>query len=201
MHISSVTDNPLRAGSLVAAIIAVTLSLCISSADAEGPKKAAAGKVAVPARFAVTATFQELMDAEMDAPSEKIWAAVSIVNDASGMHQKTPSTPDEWQELRRQAIRLAETSNLLMIPGRPVAGPNVKTTVKSREPLDVATIQKRLDTNPAALAAFAQSNRTVALQLVDAVDRRDVQKLSDLGGSLDEVCEACHKTFWYPDQK
>jgi hypothetical protein len=55
--------------------------------------------------------------------------------------------------------------------------------------------------NPAALAAFAQSNRTVALQLVDAVDRRDVQKLSDLGGSLDEVCEACHKTFWYPDQK
>jgi len=201
MHISSVTDNPLRAGSLVAAIIAVTLSLCISSADAEGPKKAAAGKVAVPAQFAVTATFQELMDAEMDAPSEKIWAAVSIVNDASGMHQKTPSTPDEWQELRRQAIRLAETSNLLMIPGRPVAGPNVKTTVKSREPLDVATIQKRLDTNPAALAAFAQSNRTVALQLVDAVDRRDVQKLSDLGGSLDEVCEACHKTFWYPDQK
>jgi hypothetical protein len=36
---------------------------------------------------------------------------------------------------------------------------------------------------------------------VDAVDQRDVQKFSDLGGSLDEVCEACHKTFWYPDQK
>ena len=201
MYIFSATKQPLRAGSLVAAMIAATLSLCISSADAEGPKKAAAGKVAVPARFAVTATFQELMDAEMDAPSEKIWAAVSIVNDKSGTHQKMPSTPEEWLELRRQAIRLAETSNLLMIPGRPVAGPNVKTTIKSQEPLDVAAIQKRLAANPAALAAFAQSARTVSLQLVDAVDRRDVQKFSDLGGSLDEVCEACHKTFWYPDQK
>jgi hypothetical protein len=141
------------------------------------------------------------MDAEMDAPSEMIWKAVSIVNDESGTHQKTPSTPAEWQELRRQAIRLAETSNLLMIKGRPVAGPNVKTTLKSMEPLDVAAIQKRLAANPAMLAAFAQTTRTVALQLVDAIDRRDVQKFSDLGGLLDEVCEACHKTFWYPDQK
>jgi hypothetical protein len=202
MYIFNATKQPLRAGSLVGAMIAATLSLCISSADAAGPQMAPADKAAVlPAQFAITATFQELMDAEMDAPSEKIWTAVSIVNDASGSHEKTPSTPDEWQELRRQAIRLAETSNLLMIPGRPVAGTTVKTTVKSKELLDVAAIQKRLAVNPAALAAFAQSARTVALQLVDAVDRRDVQKLSDLGGSLDEVCEACHKTFWYPDQK
>ena len=173
----------------------------ISSADAAEPKKAEAGKVVVPAQFAVTASFQELMDAEMDATSEKIWNAVSIVNDASGLHEKAPSTPDEWQELRRQAIRLAETSNLLMIAGRHVAGPNVKTTVKSMEPLDVAAIEKRLAANPAAHASFAQTARTVALQLVDAIDRRDIQKVSDLGGSLDEVCEACHKTFWYPDQK
>jgi len=88
-----------------------------------------------------------------------------------------------------------------MIPGRPVAGPNVKTTVKNMEPLDIAAIQKRLAANPAALAGFAQSTRTVALQLVGAVDKHDVQKLSDLGGTLDEVCEACHKVFWYPDQK
>jgi hypothetical protein len=200
MHIFKVTDIPLQTGSLVGAVIAATLSLCISSADAAGPTKDAAGKVTVPEQFAVTATFQELMDAEMDAPSDMIWKAVSVVNDASGTHEKTPSTPDEWQELRRQAIRLAETSNLLMIPGRPVAGPNVKTTVKSKEQLDVAAIQNRLAANPAALTAFAQSTRTVAQQLVDAIDRRDVQKLTDLGGSLDEVCEACHKTFWYPNQ-
>jgi hypothetical protein len=201
MFILSAEKSPLLANILVGAVIAATLSLCISSAEAAGPKLAPAGKVTVPAQFAVTATFQELMDAEMDAPSEKIWTAVSVVNDASGTHEKAPSTPDEWQELRRQASRIAETSNLLMIPGRPVAGPNVKTTVKSMEALDVAAIQKRLAANPAALVAFAQSSRTVALQLVDAVDRRDVQKFTELGGSLDEVCEACHKTFWYPNQK
>jgi len=200
MRISTATTKPLRGGSLVGAMIAATLSLCISSATA-GPKVTSAGKLARPAQFAITATFQELMDAEMDPTSEKIWNAVSIVNDDSGTHQKVPSTPAEWQELRRQAIRLAETSNLLMIAGRHVAGPNVKTTVKSKEPLDVAAIEKRLAANPAAHASFAQTARTVALQLVDAIDRRDIQKVSDLGGSLDEVCEACHKIFWYPDQK
>jgi hypothetical protein len=63
----------------------------------------------------------------------------------------------------------------------------------------VAAIQERLIANPSALAAFAKSARTVALQLVKAVDKRDLQKFSELGGSLDEVCEACHKTFWYPN--
>jgi cytochrome c556 len=86
-----------------------------------------------------------------------------------------------------------------MTPGRPVADPKVNTTLKSREPLDVAAIQERLIANPSALAAFAKSARTVALQLVKAVDKRDLQKFSELGGSLDEVCEACHKTFWYPN--
>lgn len=199
MYIYSATKQPLRAGSLVSAMIAAILSLCISSADAAQPK-AAAGKVAVPAQVGVTATVQELM-VEMAAASGKIWNAVSVVTDASGTHQKAPSTPAEWQELRRQGIRLAETSKLLMTPGRPVAGPNVKTTVESMEPLDVAVIQQRLAANPAALAGCAQSVHTVALQLVDAVDRRDAQKFSDLGGSLDEVVEACHRTFWYPDQK
>ena len=200
MQIPSVTDKALRAGRLVSAMIAATLSLCIFSADAAEPKKAEAGKVAAPAQLAATATVQELMVA-MSAASGKIWNAVSVVNDESGTHDKTPSTPAEWQDLRRQAMLIAEASKLLMIPGRPVAGPNVKTTVESKEPLDVATIQKRLAANPAALAACAQSVRAVALQLVDAVDRRDVQKFSDLGSSLDEVIEGCHKTFWYPDQK
>jgi hypothetical protein len=181
-------------------MIAATLSLCISSADAAEPKKASAGKVAVHAQIAANATVQELM-VEISAASEKIWNAVSIVTDESGTHEKTPSTQAEWQDLRLQAIRLAEASDLLMTPGRPVAGPNVKTTVKSKEPLDVAAIQKRLDANPAALAGCAQSVRTIAMQLVEAVDRRDLQKFSELGGSLDEVSEACHKTFWYPDQK
>ncbi|MFA9216773.1 MAG: hypothetical protein ACEQSK_06670 [Sphingomonadaceae bacterium] len=198
MHISSMTNQPLRAGSLVSAVLAATLALCIASADAAEPKQGAAGNVA--ASVNPKATVQELM-VEIGAASEKIWNAVSVVTDASGTHERTPSTPAQWKELRGQALRLAEMSKLLMTPGRPVAGPNVKTTVTSMEPLDVAAIQQRLDANPAALAGCAQSVRTVAMQLVAAADRRNVQKFSELGGSLDEIAENCHKTFWYPDQK
>jgi cytochrome c556 len=33
-----------------------------------------------------------------------------------------------------------------------------------------------------------------------AADKRDVAAITDVGGTLDEVCESCHKLFWYPDE-
>ncbi|MGU7771565.1 hypothetical protein ACV229_15445 [Burkholderia sp. MR1-5-21] len=204
MRNSIVRIRSLRAGGLIGATLtAASLFLFIASADAAGPEKASGTKpdvhkIAVPPQLAITATFQEIMDAEMDPASEKVWKAVGVTNDATGTHQKAPSTPAEWQELRRQSIRLAEAANLIMLPGRHVAAGS--TTIKSMEPLDVAAIQKRLAANPVVLAAFAESFRGVALQLVDAVDKRDAAAFSKAGEALDGVCEGCHKTFWYPDE-
>jgi len=175
-----------QASPLVSAMIAATLSLCTRSALA--------------APVAATPTVQQLM-VTMAAASGKIWNAVGVVNDASGTHEKAPSTPAEWHELRRQAMLIAEASKLLATPGRPVAGHNTATTIEGGEPLDVTAIQQRLAANPAALGACAQSVHGVALQLAQAADRHDVQKFSDLGSTLDEVIEGCHKIFWYPDQK
>jgi cytochrome c556 len=35
--------------------------------------------------------------------------------------------------------------------------------------------------------------------LVAVADKKDVPAVTTLGGTLDEVCESCHKVFWYPD--
>jgi hypothetical protein len=40
----------------------------------------------------------------------------------------------------------------------------------------------------------------VGVKIVAAVDSRDTAALMELGGELDEACEACHTAFWYPEE-
>ena len=40
---------------------------------------------------------------------------------------------------------------------------------------------------------------TVA-EAIKAVDAKDIDKVSDAGGTIDSACEGCHLQFWYPDQ-
>jgi len=92
---------------------------------------------------------------------------------------------------------LAEAANLIAVPGRRVALEN--KTVETADPLKVMEIQQRIDTNYDQLVGFSGALREISLDLVAAADRRDVIAITQLGGTLDAVCESCHKVFWYPE--
>ena len=44
--------------------------------------------------------------------------------------------------------------------------------------------------------ALLQTARSV----LAAIDAEDPQALVTAGGNLNEVCESCHMTFWYPNR-
>lgn len=160
---------------------------------------ATAAAVAATSPYKPTATFQEIMDSVLDFSSDYIWKAVSSTTDMKGLHTMQPRTDEQWHEFRRRAILLVEAANLIVVPGRRVA--NGDKTVEDKQPLEVVKIQQRLDSQHDQLAGFASALREVSLKLLDATDKRDVAAITDLGGTLDEVCESCHKVFWYPDQQ
>jgi hypothetical protein len=33
------------------------------------------------------------------------------------------------------------------------------------------------------------------------VDKRDAQKLFDVGEDIDKACENCHRQYWYPNEQ
>jgi hypothetical protein len=33
---------------------------------------------------------------------------------------------------------------------------------------------------------------------LDAIDAKDSARLFEVGGEIDEACEACHLVYWYP---
>jgi cytochrome c556 len=61
--------------------------------------------------------------------------------------------------------------------------------------------QKKLDEQHDTFVAFAHSLNDVGAKLLAAIDAKNPQGMMDAGAEMDEVCESCHMTFWYPNQK
>jgi hypothetical protein len=138
------------------------------------------------------------MQSEVDPSADHIWDAVETVVSRSGTEEHHPRTDAQWADVRRSAITLIEATNLLQIPGRRVG--TRAFPAEATGALDSTQITQRLEANRAAFNAFAQSLRAAALQQLAAIDARDPVALQRAGGEVDEVCEGCHLTFWYPNQ-
>ena len=137
------------------------------------------------------------------APSAQgLWDSVGRVSDAKGTRDLEPKSPEEWAAVRRHAVALMESTNLLLIPGRHVAREG-EQTLKADEAvpgseLPPAEIEKRINATWAAWTAMAHNLHGTAGSLLDAIDKKDVARLESIGSDLDAVCESCHLTFWYP---
>jgi mono/diheme cytochrome c family protein len=73
--------------------------------------------------------------------------------------------------VRKHAAIVAETGNLLMLPGR-AAGPD--------------------------WIAYAQGLHTTARQALAAAEARDADALFEAGGQIYQACVACHAQYWLP---
>jgi hypothetical protein len=147
--------------------------------------------------FRLTASIRELMDSEIDPASDFIWASVASISTRAGLEERQPRTHEEWLEVRRRAITLIEATNLLIMDGRRVS--HQFEPASGAGELDTDQAQQKIDANRVAFVALAQRLRDTGLQTLAAIDAKDPVRLFDLGGSIDDACESCHVTFWYPN--
>ena len=182
-----------RAGVLRSAV--VVCSLALGACSRAAPDSAA--PVVAPSIQPV-ATIQELMQAEVDASADDIWDAVETTTSAAGEETKQPRTPAEWQEVRHKTIVLIEAANLLTVDERKLSA--APFPAEAAGALDSGSIEKRIADNRPAFNQFALTLRQTAQTMLTAIDAKDPKALVTAGGVLDEVCESCHMTFWYPNQ-
>jgi cytochrome c556 len=189
INMSSVTFSAVVSASLL------LLSAC-SARDGQVPHANHAPDIA--SSIQPVATLQELMQSEVDASADSIWDAVQTTTSKSGDQNKQPRTPEEWQEVRRNAIVLIEAANLLTVDQRKLS--SAPFPAEAAGALDSTQIEKRIAGNRAAFNQYALTLRQTARTMLAAIDAKDPQALVSAGGVLDEVCESCHMTFWYPNQ-
>ena len=147
-----------------------------------------------------TATIQDIMDAEVDPAADFLWGSVALVSTRAGSEDRRPRTDKEWETVRNNAIILVESANLLAMPGRVVAHEGSRL-----DPSEVAgiedpkDIQKAIETNWPAFVKFAHGLHDAAMEMLKAIDAKDAARLDGAGEPLDQACEQCHRTFWYPN--
>jgi hypothetical protein len=153
--------------------------------------------------YRLTATVQDLMDGIVDPSADVLWDSVAYIATKKGVEDRQPRSDEEWKTVRYSAITLIEVANLLSMPGRSVAvahNPTVAATPPGLGELSHAEIQQRIDSTHDSFVQFARNLQDAALKALTAIDAKNAQGLMDAGGVIDEACEACHVTYWYPNQ-
>jgi cytochrome c556 len=146
-----------------------------------------------------TTTIQELMRSSIDPAADGVWNAVSTSITVAGVEEKQPHSNEEWAVVRQSATALINAAIRLGEEGLPVA---VKGTKSENPGIEESPeeVQKLIDANPKGFSQHAQKLRASAEEALAAIDAKNPTALLEAGGRIDEVCEQCHKTFWYPNQ-
>ena len=176
--------------------VAIAL-LGVSSSLAVAQKKPSATKDRQ-IQSKVQSTVKDIMDAIVDPSADAIWGAVGTVVDETGVHESSPKSDEDWANMRRAAVRIIEGGNLLAMPSRDVAPPGTKSETPGVE-LEPAEIAAIIRNKRKAFDAFARALRDHGFEVLAAVEKKDAASLIEIGGRLQDVCENCHQTFWYPN--
>jgi hypothetical protein len=146
-----------------------------------------------------TATIKDLMLSVIDGSADVVWLSVTTVVDDKGMLETKPVTDEEWTKVRHGAVTLMEAANLLMMPGRRVARPGEKSETPGVE-LEPEEMDALIAKDRAAWNARAKALHDVMVQVIQAIDAKDAEKVFELGEQIEITCESCHKQYWYPNE-
>ena len=163
-----------------------------------------AGEAAAPAGalppFATDLTIKDLMLNVIDTNADIVWLSVTTVASAEGLVETRPKTDEEWARVKGAAMTLAEAANLLMIPGRKVAPPDHKSEVPGIE-LEGPEMDALIAKNPQEFYQHSRDLYAAAMLAARAAEKKDADKIFEVGEAIEHACEGCHRAYWYPNEK
>jgi hypothetical protein len=184
-------------------------TLCVSAAMAlilaisgVGCQSKPAETAPVAELFQPSSSVREIMQSIVAPSAQGLWDSVGTVSDSKGTVDLAPRSDAEWAAVRRNAVTLIESSNLLLIRGRHIA-PEGATTLKADDAdpgaeLQPGEIEKRVSANWPAWSAMALALHGAGTTMLKTIDAKDAAGLLSTGSELDGICENCHLAFWYP---
>ena len=173
-------------------LILVTLAACQS-------KPAAPGADASQPPYVISATIKDIMQGIIDTNADVVWQSVSAVSNEKGLQEIRPQTDEDWAKVRQGAYALAEATNLLMMPGRKVAREGEKSETPGVE-LEPSEMMALIDKDRSEFYKRAAALREAAMEVVAAVEKKDSDKVFEVGEHIERACENCHTHYWYPNE-
>jgi hypothetical protein len=86
------------------------------------------------------------------------------------------------------------------MPGRDAAPVGAKSEAPGVE-LEPPQIAALIEQNRETFDTFAKALQVLGSEALRASEARNAALLLDIGARMENVCESCHQTFWYPPGK
>lgn len=149
------------------------------------------------------ANLHELMKNIVAPQAQIVWDVGNNAMDDNGNPDASKLKPADWTKIATAAGKVKQASQTLAQADKIMAaGPGQKIEGEgSPDAFGAKEVQKVLDANPKVFRAFAQQLAASMDEVVQSAQTKNATKLADVSGRLDQVCEACHLQFWYPNQK
>jgi hypothetical protein len=181
---------------------AVLACICLGACKQADAPQATTATLATHAQLQPTAGIQDIMAYMIDPAADFLWESVSTSVSEAGTEEKQPRTPEEWNEVRKQAVILTEAANLILMDGRHVAreGQHLEDHGTPGN-LTAEQSEQAIQADRETFESFASALRDVGKSMLSAADTQNTQRILDAGDTMDQVCEGCHLKFWYPGQK
>ncbi|MEX1033392.1 MAG: hypothetical protein WDZ30_08525 [Cellvibrionaceae bacterium] len=152
------------------ALLALTVLLLVGCGSSEPPASTP---------YKPTTEMIDTMNWILDPAADVIWGNAGWVITEEGEQELFPRTDEEWNKVLHASAMVAESGNLLMMPGR----------------------ENGADGRGADWMVYSQAIVDVGNQLIAASQQQDKQAIFDLGGDLYRICVACHQRYAYPDEE
>ena len=137
-------------------------------AGARTAQAAAPAQAEAPAITPV-ATVKQIMDGIVAPAATAVFDSVSTIVDATGIHEKAPSTDTEWAAVGANGAALVESANLLVMGDRAV----------DRE--DWVKMSKAMS--------------DAGMLVLKAAEAKDTMGILAAGETLNESCDSCHQRY------
>ena len=125
---------------------------------------------APPPSFEAIHDMKDTMNLVLEPAADVIWDSAGQVITAEGVEDLAPTTEEEWVLVEHAAAVVAESGNLLMMPGR---------ALDQGEWIEIAR----------GLTRAGQRAKAAAVA-------RDAEALFAAGGLVYNVCVSCHQQYW-----
>jgi len=176
--------------------LAVATSCQRSSASADNATSAPAAEP----HYVPDATIKDLMQSVVDTSADVVWLSVTTEVNEKGLIDTRPTNDEEWSRVRHGAVTLAEAANLLMIPGRHVARPGERSETPGIE-LEPEEMEVLINKDRGTWNTRATALHDAAMLAVNAAEKHDADKIFEVGETIEQACENCHRQYWYPNEK
>jgi len=148
-------------------------------------------------------TFHEIMADEIDPGADVVWAVGNkAMSDQAGIDPSLLTDAD-WTKLaegadalRASALKIATMDPIVLTrDGVPIGDEGAPLGHTSAE------VQANFDKDPQGVRDMANTLARHMGEIAAAARAHDAAKAGPLIGEIDGVCENCHLTFWYPEEK